>query len=219
MNQAIGWKQRSAEQMLGRTRKNAEARTLKIVDAAIEQITESGLSGFTVQAVLGRCGLALSTFYSRFSGKDDLMLAVYEETIHRSSKDLSNMLDGVDGSPVDRLRVLVRFQMEGSLRSKSDNLITALKHEYNRLADERPEQLEFVMRPLHELIASQIQLGQQAGLIRDADPLNCAVMIRSLITTSTLYIPAALTRESEIAEFIEKAAEEVWDFCWHAIKR
>ena len=53
-------------------------RGANLIDAAYAVLEEGGLDSLTVRAVLQRTGLARRAFYDRFSGKDDLVLAVIQ---------------------------------------------------------------------------------------------------------------------------------------------
>src|SRR6185437_5015781 len=52
-----------------------------LISAAYDLLESEGLEGLTIRAVLKRTGLARRAFYERFAGKDDLVLAVFEQTI------------------------------------------------------------------------------------------------------------------------------------------
>jgi len=60
---------------------DATGRSEQIVAAAYDLLEEEGLEGLTIRAVLKKTGLARRAFYECFTGKDDLVLTVFEQTI------------------------------------------------------------------------------------------------------------------------------------------
>ena len=54
-------------------------RSSKFLAAAIELLNETGRVDFTVQNVVERSKLSLRAFYQHFGGKDELVLAIFEE--------------------------------------------------------------------------------------------------------------------------------------------
>ncbi len=54
-------------------RPRSEAAEAAILDAAIEQLAEKGYSGFSIEAVAARAGVAKTTIYRRWPGKDELV--------------------------------------------------------------------------------------------------------------------------------------------------
>lgn len=54
-----------------------------IFRAAVAVLSESGYQGLTIAAVAGRAGVATGSVYSHFSGKSDLVVAVFREIVGR----------------------------------------------------------------------------------------------------------------------------------------
>ena len=53
----------------------------RILDSGVEELAESGVRAFTVARVCERAGVAITAVYSRLSGRDELLAAVYEHGI------------------------------------------------------------------------------------------------------------------------------------------
>ena len=72
---------------LGPARTRAEDRVQRFLDAAIE-LAEDGASGkeFTVQEVVERSGQSLRSFYLYFGGKQELLLALFEESVRTTTE-------------------------------------------------------------------------------------------------------------------------------------
>ena len=100
--------------MLENGRDQILERSRKIVDAAYELLDEQGLEGLTIRAVLKRTGLSRRAFYERFEGKDDLVLAVFEHTIRRAARHLTDLVS-TTADPLERLKVIVTFIVLGNI--------------------------------------------------------------------------------------------------------
>src|SRR5438270_10170146 len=109
-----GWEERSASRVLESGRDQILERSRKIVDAAYELLDEQGLEGLTIRAVLKRTGLSRRAFYERFEGKDDLVLAVFEHTIRRAARHLTDLVS-TTADPLERLKVIVTFIVLGNI--------------------------------------------------------------------------------------------------------
>ena len=64
-----------------------ETRT-RLLDAAVEVFAEEGLQGAAVEAVCARAGFTRGAFYSNFSSKEQLFLALLEREFERRAEDL-----------------------------------------------------------------------------------------------------------------------------------
>ena len=82
------WRQRAVSRSLTAARSRAEQRIQRFLDAAFELIDEKGTTEFTIQEVIDRSKQSLRGFYQYFDGKDELILALFEETVRESIEDL-----------------------------------------------------------------------------------------------------------------------------------
>ena len=60
----------------------------RFLDAAFELIDEKGSTEFTIQEVIERSKQSLRGFYEYFDGKDELVLALFEETVREADDDI-----------------------------------------------------------------------------------------------------------------------------------
>src|SRR5205807_117089 len=79
---AVSWREQAVSRSLDSARARAEDRVQRFIDAALELMSESP-SGkdFTVQDILATSGQSLRAFYQYFGGKQELLLAVFEESV------------------------------------------------------------------------------------------------------------------------------------------
>src|SRR5579862_7651468 len=78
----------------------------RLVESARELVWDAGGPNFTVNQVVARAGTSLKSFYRCFTGKDELLVALFEDDARRGADALASMVD-VEAEPLERLRVLV----------------------------------------------------------------------------------------------------------------
>src|SRR4051812_43140526 len=87
------WRQRAVSRSLNAARSRAELRVQRFLDAAFELIDEKGTTEFTIQEVIDQSKQSLRGFYQYFDGKDELLLALFEETIREATDDLRTVIE------------------------------------------------------------------------------------------------------------------------------
>jgi AcrR family transcriptional regulator len=193
-----------------------DPRALQIVEAAYALLGEAGLEGLTIRGILSRTGLARRAFYERFTGKDDLMLAVFEHAIRAAAAHFDGEVKRL-AYPLDRLRLIVHAIALGSDANQAtgpdfrDRRSTALSREHLRLAETQPAALQAALGPLLDLIARLLAEGMAAGIIPRASPERLAPLIYNLVAT-TVHTEFLQQGGSDRRER-ERLAEDVWRFC------
>src|SRR5439155_24309289 len=101
------WAERAADRSptLQRSRARQIEQAQLIVDAARRLISERG-ERFTTQELVKEAGVALQTFYRLFGGKDQLLLAVFENLIAESCAEYEQAAAQLP-DPVARLHFYV----------------------------------------------------------------------------------------------------------------
>jgi AcrR family transcriptional regulator len=200
----------------------APDRARRIVEAGYELLDEAGLEGLTIRAVLARTGLSRRAFYERFTGKDDLVLAVFERTLSLAASHYRELVTSVP-SPLDRLELIVtcvvlgRESLDARPVEETDRRSAALSREHLRLAESRPDELQAALRPLIDLLTEELAAGQAAGQVRPHSPQRLAVLVYNLVSTT---VHAELLAEEATRPDPARRAElarEIWDFCRRAI--
>ena len=203
-----------------------DPRAREMVKAAYGLLDEAGLEGLTIRAVLARTGLARRAFYENFSGKDDLVLAVFERTI-RMAADYYREHAKALLTPMERLGMIVTSIGLGAANIDSkrntdavrsgDRRSAALSREHLRLADTRPRELQVALAPLLALMAEQVRDGIAAGQVRACDPELQASLIYNLVSTTVHTELIAEEGARPNRKRRRQLAEELWDFCRRAI--
>ena len=97
------WRERAIARSVDAARSRAEQRVQRFLDAAFELIDEKGSTDFTIQEVVDRSKQSLRGFYEYFDGKDELVLALFEETVREALEDIRAAVDA-ESDPLRRLR-------------------------------------------------------------------------------------------------------------------
>jgi AcrR family transcriptional regulator len=209
-------------QMLAFASGGEDDRRRQIVAAAYELLDEAGLEGLTIRAVLARTGLARRAFYENFSGKDDLVLAVFETTLLGAAQYYADLAQRL-GDPLETIReiaqgiVLARYGLEQDPGEAIDRRSAAMAREHLRLGETRPEELQAALKPLLELIAAQVREGIRTGQFRDADPDLQARLVYNLVATTAYTELIAGDGSGSDRERRQALAESLWEFCQRAI--
>ena len=186
--------------------------TSRLVESARDLVWDAGGPTFTVNQVVTAAGTSLKSFYRCFAGKDELLVALFEDDARRGADALSSMVD-TEGEPLERLRVVVvglfRFlTVEGRLPYAA-----ALVREHLRLAESHPDQLRGVLHPFVAVFEDAVAAAQGWGAVRAGDPRRDA---RTLFHLVLSHLHAIICHQIE--EPPTEVAEELWAFCAAALR-
>ena len=197
-----------------------EDRRAAIVGAADDLLERGGLEHLTIRSVLARTGLARRAFYECFAGKDDLVLAVFEDNMRRAAGHFRDVKLERDDA-LTRLEYLVRVILGANVEGgESDDPRgrrgVALSREHLRLAESRPAELEKATRPLIEAMVEELERGMAQGIIRRADPQILATLVYQLVS-ATAHTELIAQEEGRSRAGRGEFADATWEFCRRAI--
>lgn len=163
-NPDTSWQQRAVDRSLSTARARAVSRSGQILEAARSLMEETGGIDFTVQDIVERSGLSLRSFYKHFAGKDELLLALFEELLRAFTEDLRHEVE-VHGDPVDQLRAYVegfygRAQLSGAHGGQ------ALSTYHVRMLAVRRDDFAGALGPQIELLREIVAAGAATGAFR-----------------------------------------------------
>jgi AcrR family transcriptional regulator len=207
-----GWAERVADrsESVQRSRARQIEQAQAIVAAARRLITERG-DQFTTQELVKEAGVALQTFYRIFGGKDQLLLAVFEDLIAESCVEYERAAEALP-DPVARLHFYVSVTV-GALSDTSVGIgarfVTA---EHWRLHQLFPEEMTHATQHFADLVERQLVLANEEGLLTSNDPQRDAWFVTKLVM-------AVFHHYAYADEPIDTTAiaEELWQFCLRAI--
>ncbi|WP_181782403.1 TetR/AcrR family transcriptional regulator [Pseudonocardia pini] len=164
---SASWRQRALTN--SESVRRSDSRTIEVaqrlIDGARELRYEAG-QPFTITQLTERVGIAGQTFYSYFRGKDELLLATYEDVVQDSITGIAEQAAD-EPDPVRRLGLIVEQVIRAAQRRPRAQ-VTAIEHA--RLAEKHPAVVAKVAAPFHDLVASTIIAGREAGMLASDDP-------------------------------------------------
>ena len=198
------WRGRAVTRSLERSRARAELRSEQFVETALELIEETGDSEFTVQEITDRMRVSTKTFYQYFSGKDDLLVALFEEAQRERSRNLREAVAAAS-DPLARLRAFV-IGSQGP--ATNPGVARLLVKQYFRLQLTHPEDLRATFQGNTAYLRDLIADAAAVGAVRSTDHDRAAALVLQLITTA---IQANILGSPLVDP--PSTPEEVWEFC------
>jgi AcrR family transcriptional regulator len=201
------WKQRAVERSTKAAKLRAEKRVGRFLDAAQAIITEKGATDFTVQEVVDRSRQSLRSFYQHFDGKHELLLALFEDALRRSTDQIRAAAAGRT-EPLDRLKVAVQLLFELSRPDPSAQrpLFTDFAPQ---LLLTHPAEVKVAHTPLLELFTELMTEVEAAGLLRPSlKPRRAAAL-----TMETVMFIAQSNGATDEETLHPITGDEIWDFC------
>jgi AcrR family transcriptional regulator len=202
------WQERAVSRSLERSRAHAERRSARFIETAQELVEETGGADFTVQDVVDRMKVSTRTFYQFFAGKDELLLAMFEEGQRERNHRLRKAVDA-EPEPLARLRAFVVGSQQGTRRSAASRLM--LQH-YFRLLVSHPAELRQSYQGLVAYLAGLIAEAAATGDVRSTDHRRTAGFILQTMNTAV----QANILDSPLMD-PPPSPQEVWEFCLRGI--
>jgi AcrR family transcriptional regulator len=210
-HQGRTWQERAIERRLGDARALAVARSTRFMATALELVQESGQANFTLQTLADRANLSVRTFYQHFAGKDELLLALYEDLTAQFTEAIREKVEAA-ADPMGQLEAWCRgvLSRPGSSQEVGGRLVLI----YNlSLELDNPEAFAKVWEPHRKLLTEILTACSQAGLIRnDLTVKQLTSLLGSTLTSLGQY--NALHGGMDGTGLTE---EVVWSWCRQAI--
>jgi AcrR family transcriptional regulator len=205
------WRERAVSRSLNAARSRAEQRTQRFLDAGFALIDERGTTEFTIQEVVDRSKQSLRGFYEYFDGKDELVLALFEETVREAHDDIRKAL--VDESdPLARLRTFTIRLHEWcdpveKPRKRGTHHRRAISEFSMQLAAGHADRVRAALAPLSRDLRELIDAAAEAGAIDVDDARRGAALLQQTVMYS--WFANRLVEDPEL----RLSAEETWEFC------
>jgi AcrR family transcriptional regulator len=196
-----GWQRRALDRSLVEAKRRALNKSNGFVQAAIELLNDSGGLNFTVQEVVDRSKLSLRSFYQTFAGKDDLMLALFEEYVAGGAAWLRDRMAKHD-DPVEQIRVFFTSQWTGKLNPE---VTRALALYHLTLAATRPSELAHALEPELVVLLDAVERGIESGQVRS--DIGARRLAEILLHTCTAAV------QTTILQTGSESPDDVWAFC------
>jgi AcrR family transcriptional regulator len=175
-------------------------RDREVLDAAVKVFHERTYAAATVQDVADELGILKGSLYHYIDTKEDLLFRLCE-SVHRDVEALLEEVRSVEGpSPLERLKLFVRRQVEYNLDHLPE--ISVYYHDAERLEGERQAAVAAMQRANTVFVTGLIREAQEAG---EADAgidarllANC--LFATVIWTYRWYRPGGRDSRQKIAE-------------------
>jgi len=178
------WRSRVVNRSLARATKRSLER------AALNLMDEKGTTNFTVQEACDGAGQSLRTFYMHFSGKDDLLLAVYEELYAAFVERITAEVEAID-DPLQRIAMSITAAIAQTVAGDSKRMQRdrALAHFRHTLTEGHAVDVAAVQVPYINLV---IRLIDEAVASGDLPPQDAGKMSFIISALKTAYLHSVL---------------------------
>jgi AcrR family transcriptional regulator len=209
------WRQRAVSRSLNAARSRAEQRVQRFLDAAFALIDEKGTTEFTIQEVIDRSNQSLRGFYQYFNGKDELLLALFEETVREATDDLRSLVES-EAEPLERLRVFTIRLHEWCDPSEKPSKRSAHNRrpimEFSvQLTVDHSDRVKAAMEPISRMMLELVDAANKAGAIHVADTRLAAALMQQTVMYS--WFGNRLVDNARM----RLTAGATWNFCLHGL--
>ena len=205
------WRQRAVSRSLHAARSRAEVRVQRFLDAAFELMDEKGSTDFTIQEVIDRSKQSLRGFYQYFDGKDELLLALFEETVREAIDDLHAVIES-ETEPIARLRAFVICLHEwcdpgDTPRKRGTHNRRPISEFSVQLAGNHPDRVKAALAPISQLLVELLDDAHEAGDIEVTDRRRTGALVMRTVMYSWFGNRLAQNARMRITP------EDTWEFC------
>ncbi|MBV8386659.1 MAG: TetR/AcrR family transcriptional regulator [Acidimicrobiia bacterium] len=209
------WRERAVSRSLTAARSRAEQRVQRFLEAAFSLIDEKGTTDFTIQEVIDRSEQSLRAFYQHFNGKDELLLALFEETVQEAADDIRLSVEA-ERKPLERLRVFVVSlhgwcAPEQAARRRGSHNRLPIMDFMLRLAADHPERVKTAMTPVSSQLVELLDEALTARVINIPDTRRSAALVQQTIFST--WLGDRLVHNPRA----RPSAQETWEFCLHGL--
>ena len=209
------WRERAVQRSLDAARTRAEERVQRFLDAAFDLIDEKRSTDFTIQEVVDRSRQSLRSFYEYFSGKEELVLALFEETVHEALDAIRTAVDA-QADPLERLHAfavtLHSWCDPGASHGAPGHHRRRALSEFSAvLTSAHAGRVRLALHPQTRLARELIANAVSAGRLDVADVREGAALLQQTMMYSAFG--------NRLADEPQRAvdAERAWQFCLHGL--
>jgi AcrR family transcriptional regulator len=212
------WRDLAVARTADPARKDAEARVQAFIDAGLALLSDPDAGDITVQNVVDHSGLSLRSFYQHFEGKYELLLAVFEEGIQRTTVHLTQEVDRVEG-PLARLEAFVTEyyrlcrsqQTRGSDRRLPGRSMGQFAHQ---LLFDHPEEASRAFMPLVSLLRELLEAAADADEIQPGRDFE---QVAGIILQAIMFNAFASTVTGSATDALPGRGELFWEVLFHGL--
>lgn len=214
------WRQQAVARSLDHARVKAEKRVQSFLDAALELLNGPSGKDFTVQDVVRRSGQSLRSFYLYFNGKYELLLTLFEESVHSAAEQLQDVVARED-DPLERLHAfMVEYyrlcQPRSAGKSAKPSAPRVMADFAQQLLTEHPTEASRAFVPLVSLLERLLDEAAAAGALRPK--LDHRRVAGVLLQATMFHAFAATISGTSVRRSTRDAAEELWGLLFSGVR-
>ena len=165
--------------------------------------------------MIDRSQQSLRGFYQYFNGKDELLLALFEDSMLESAADLRDAV-AAESEPIARLRAFaIRLhewcEPADIPRKRGSHNRRPISEFSVQLAVAHPERVKIAMEPVSRMALELVEEAVAIGAIRVPDPRRAAALVQQTVMYS--WFGNRLIQDPRM----RLTAEETWQFCLHGL--
>lgn len=207
------WKQRAVERSIQPSKARAEKRVQRFLDSAQLIMDEKGSTDFTVQEIIDRSQQSLRSFYLHFSGKHELLLALFEQALNHATEQMRAAAIAHD-KPLDQFKAAVELLFE-LCKPDPDSQRPLFTDFASQLLISHPAQVRMALAPLLALFTELLAEASESGELRQ----DIAAHRMATLVMQTVMFTAQSSGMSEDGDRHPITAEEIWNFCSYGFAR
>jgi AcrR family transcriptional regulator len=217
-DQSADWHRRVIDRSLRSATKKSIDKGASLIRAATTLLERSNGDGFTVQEVADEAGQSLRTLYQYFESKDDLLLAVFEESQKVYARMIRSSIDTID-DPLERLAGAVIAASRMPERS-SGGVDIGLSRLRLKLREVEPELVARSQQPVLtvflELYDAAVERGEIVDRGREGSVYIISALNGAIITSQILGndYGVAAPEPKELARFLLQGLGAERDAAW-----
>lgn len=163
-----GWRSRVVGRSLAPAADKAIRRGQQLISAASRLIHRSGGDDITVQQIAAEAGLTLRAFYQHFPGKDELLIALMEESQLVMARLLVRQAARFD-DPLDRIGGALYWALDERQHTAGDYNAAMMRSVQRGALSIAPERLAAARRPVVAVFTRLIDEAMAEGAIERGD--------------------------------------------------
>ncbi len=199
---------RTLERMIEENKRSQRQDPAAAIVAAARELAADG--DFTVKQVADRAGVAVQTVYRHFGSKDELVLAVLEESLAAGCEYISEVTNDIK-DPLDRLERIIRISITAA---KDTPQLRLHARERARLSEAHATEVEEALSPLRMVLIDALSQAAAAGEVSPVDiERDADLILHLLLSYAYAFMAHAIPGEAN------QVAGYVWGFCLAALRR
>lgn len=142
----------------------------KLLHASTEEFAEKGFHGSSVRGIAERAGLSLAALYYYFSGKEEVLQTLVEDSLNEYTQSCTDALREAGPNPMMRLAALVSTTVGYNTARQTESRIVG--REWTYLPPELRGKLESHRNEVFALFDDAIRTGIEQGVFRVRYPIE-----------------------------------------------